>query len=140
MTLTKQHLTWYQQQQIPAWGETLQQEHLVSIDTLVNNNGRSAEQLRVDRSAFAKKGMHNHNAIALLKMVRRNIETGAIKLRVYEEEGLQPEKLLTYMQGYTQQDGRLPIYRRWARILHLRNCGYKSTKAWVKYVWKATYL
>jgi hypothetical protein len=139
--LTRNHLTWYQQQFLPAWGQGLQVASQVSIDKLVNTNGRCPVQLRNDRSVYAKKGMNCSNGIALLKMVRRNMETGAIPNRVYYDgDDIGPETLLRYMAGYTQQDGRLNEYRRWARRLQLRNAGFRSTKAWVKYVWKCTYM
>lgn len=128
--LTRNHLTWYQQQFLPAWGQGLQVACQVSIDKLVNSNGRSPVQLRNDRATYSKKGMNCSNGIALLKMVRKNMESGAEDI----------ETLLRYMAGYTQQDGRLNEYRRWARRLQLRNAGFRSTKAWVKYVWKCTYM
>ena len=108
MRLTKEHLKWYQQQQVPQWGNDLQQTYPVSIDRIVN--------LNAGIKVTGQKYLDDHNAIALLQLVRKNIASGAVQLSVYRESAY-PDTLLDYMRGYTQQDGRLPKYRRWARTM-----------------------
>ena len=102
MELSKIDLDYWQQRQVPAWG--LKLDHLairVSIDQIVNKNSgkkKYSNQLDID----------HHNAIGLLRTVRKNLEYDNRNTGVMGS-------LIDYMERYQQQDGRLKLYRRWVR-------------------------
>lgn len=112
MNLTRRHLIWYQQQQVPNWGGRFVSEAWVTIDEVVNLNASGESKL------IQGGNRDLNNAVNLLRMVRKNMQHDPCI-----------GGLLGYMSRYQQQDGRLKIYRRWSRKLYLRNLGFKSLKA-----------
>lgn len=74
-------------------------------------NGHAGAERRLPDRSTVDVG----NAVSLLRLVRRNIRRDG--QWVTEEYRHFPRTLLSYMESYHQQDGRLHYYRRWARRL-----------------------
>ena len=117
MIITKTHVLYWQSRQVPSWVE----DYFKTVPHYVGGLGPTKWNESVSISIHAaindhvpcvvkpnrEKERNQHNAINLLKMVRKNQTSYRICGR--------PDTLLAYLHNYDQQDGRLPIYRRWER-------------------------
>ena len=94
----------FQQHQRKSWMGDLYPKDggWVPIDTVINWQGFD----RVQRSG---PDMDNSMAVGLLRTVRKNIINGGMYSRA--------ESLASYMLHYSQEDGRLMLYKRWVRKL-----------------------
>lgn len=106
MIITKTHVKYWQSRQLPSWAKPVMEAKLpyanppISVHEAVNAHVPGVK--KVDRKELA-----TGNALALLKLVRKN--------QAHERKYGRPDTLLNYMHSYTTKDGRYPIYKRWVR-------------------------
>ena len=101
MIITKTHVKFWQSRQVPSWAKGVLTIIPVTLDSAINEHVLTL--VKPNRN----KEMNQHNSIGLLKLVRKN--------QAYDRKYGRPDTLLAYIHNYNQQDGRLPIYRRWER-------------------------
>ena len=109
MIITKTHVRYWQSRQLPSWAKPivdmdtkrLYANEPISVHAAINAHVPELEKPN------QKKLMAQNNAIALLKLVRKN--------QGYERLHGRPDTLLHYMGSYDTYDGRYPIYKRWVR-------------------------
>ena len=105
MILRKIDLDYWQQRQIPSWGDGLQENSVrVTIDAIVNKNGHEVR---------GKLDNDLHNAVHLLRLVRKN------GVHDFHNTG-KTYSLVGYMERYEQKDGRRKLYKRWVRKFNTR--------------------
>ena len=107
MIITKTHVKYWQSRQLPSWAKPVMSKKLpysndpTSVDAAVNAHVPEVETVN------RRKMMAQNNALALLKLVRKN--------QSYERQHGRLDSLLGYMSSYTTKDDRYPIYKRWVR-------------------------
>jgi hypothetical protein len=108
-------LDYWQERQKPSWYEE-SLKYQVSIDAVINYNNNPSKLASKTR----QRRCYLHNALGLLRMVRKN------NAYLYQVEPV--ESLRSYMLSYRQEDGRKRYYKRWASKLTQQGVPFQFEK------------
>jgi hypothetical protein len=107
MIITKTHVEYWQSRQLPSWAKPIMASKRLFYNEPTSVHEAVNAHVPVVEKPNTRKLMAQNNALALLKLVRKN--------QAYERKYGKPDSLLNYMSSYTTHDDRYPIYKRWVR-------------------------